>query len=212
METATRSLNLKLIKYENADFVIIKKNAKEILLPNQNFVPSNNSSSIYITEDKSNLYLYLKSRKNYFIPTFRIKHPKFNKKEVSSLIQAMNYLSLHPFGVIIKSENHLYFAGTIDQIENAWLALFKQNYEKILISPYYETLNEWRIFIYKNKIFSCVRKQYRKTTWRTNMQDIVEEGDLMVIANNLKPMAIRATTALNLEKRTNSHEVLGGSV
>lgn len=204
METlskACRTLNLNFAKNENEDFAVIKRYSKEVLIPKKT-IPGNDIGGSFLSNDKHQLSSYLKNQKMFFIPTFVVKHPRFNKTEVSSLIETMNYLSENTQGIIVKNENDLFYATRIDQIENAWLELFKYNHDKIYVSPFYKTMNEWRLFAFNGKIYSCLRKLSRRKSWYTNMEEVVEEGDLMLVANHLKPIVNKAMQKLKLKCAT----------
>ena len=198
LKKACRSLNLDIITSANNNLVIIKKYNKEFMFCRSS-MSINNSVSCDIVNNKELSYIFFKQKNIPFMPYFSINNPKYIEKDTSSLIIAFNYLSEFTNGIVMKGYKNMYYVQDINAIENAWLNLFKTNADKILVSPFFQVLNEWRIVTYNEKIYSCVKKTKKKNGWQFNCENLVNEGDLMLVANHLKHFVNKATQALNIK-------------
>ena len=198
LKTACRTLNLDINCFRENNLVIVKKYNKEFMFCRSSMT-INNSVSCDIANNKLLSYIFFKQKKIPFMPYFSINNPKYNETDSSSLITAFNFLSEFSNGVIMKGYKNMYLVNNISEVENAWLNLFKSGIDKILISPYFEVLNEWRIVIYNNKIYSCVKKTTKKNGWHFTNENLVKEGDLMLIANHIKFFVNKAINILGIK-------------
>ena len=198
IKQACKKLNLDILNFKDDNFVLIKKNNENFFL-SKNSLDLNSSASAAIIENKTLAYRFFKHFKIFYVPNFSISHPNDTLRDSSSFIQAFNFLGEFTNGVTLKWKQNLILANSIDQIERAIFHLFKQNADKIFLAPFLNILHEWRLVVYNNKIYSCFRKKSKRNSWVFTCDEVIKEGDLMLISNHLKPIALNAMRVTKLK-------------